>query len=414
MSYQLVAAKARSKGLDAVWSDVDITAMTIGSLFLNYHNVWLTLSHPAVDHPLYLDLSRVRSDIASRYHLLTVPQWLEFIGDASLPTSVALPQFGLRKVRYTDAWRAGYDIKPIDRTRNDDAQIPHGDKNDLLISREDVDFQTYHRFAMVTVNGFFHRTGGSPTGLQVIEGGRSGRIANDNQVGIHSFNKVGRLEFIPITPSMIYKLVDTDKLSNSAYLELPYDVEDKVVLLVIGGYLHVMDEAYTRISDRALRVNFNRIPLAERYLESLDYIDLSSLPLTRNPENPKHVSVDELHSDAVIRAYLCLSQSFVVVVNAKDFYVRRHVVPNAQLPGRYETTLDVENLPMFGAYGRAYDYVGFNDWGVRILACSDNLRRRYMFRTTNWRGSATIDNSLETYRPWDWAHAHLLEMGRSL
>ncbi len=106
MSYQLVAAKARSKGLDAIWSDVDITQMTIGALFLNYHNVWLTLSHSAVEQPLYLELNRVRGDIASRYHLLTVPQWLEAIGEASLPTSVALPEFTLRKVRYTDAWRA--------------------------------------------------------------------------------------------------------------------------------------------------------------------------------------------------------------------------------------------------------------------------------------------------------------------
>lgn len=414
MSYQLVAAKARSRGLDAIWSDLDISQMTIGALFLNYHNLWLTLSHSAVEQPLYLELNRVRDEIASRYHLLTVPQWLEVIGDASLPTSVALPEFTLRKVRYTDAWRAGYDIQPFDRTRHEEAQIPHGDKNDLLISRDDVDFQTYHRFAMVTVNGFFHRTGGSPAGLQVIDGGRSGRIANNNQVGLHSFNKVGRLEFIPITPDMVYKLVESDKLSNHAYLELPYEVEDKVVLLVLGGYLHVLDDVYTRISARSIRVNFQRIPLPERYFESLDNIDLSSLPLTRDENNPKHVSVEELYSDPVIKAYLCLSQSFLVVLNAKNFYVRRHIVPNAHLPGRYETTLDSESLPLVGAYGRVYDYAAFNDWGVKILACTENQRRRYMFRTTNWRGQVSIDDSLETYRPWEWAQAHLLEMGRSM
>ena len=414
MSYQLVAAKARSKGLDAVWSDVDITAMTIGALFFNYHNVWLTLSHSASAQPLYLELSRVRDQVASQYHMYTVPQWLTAIEDASLPTVSALPQFGLRKVRTTDVWRAGYDVKPFSRTRHDDAELPHGDKNDLLISREDVDFQVYHRFALVSVNGYFHRTGGSPRGLQVVDGGRSGRIANNNQLSLHSFNGVGKLDLIPITPNMIYKVVDDEPLANHAYLELPYDTEEKVVLLVIGGYLHVMDEAYTRISGRGLRINLNRIPLVERYLESLDYIDLSSLPLTRDEDNPKHVSIPELHSDPVIKAYLSLSQSFVVVVDAKNFYVRRHSVPNAQLPGRYEAPLGTESFPLFGAYGRLYDYVGFNDWGVRILACQENQRRRYMFRTTNWRGNATLDDSLETYRPWEWAHAYLLEMGRSL
>lgn len=414
MSYQLVAAKARSKGLDAVWSDTDITQMTIGQLFLTFHNVWLTLSHTALEDDVYLSLDTVRNDVASRYHHLTVPQWLVFLEDASLPTVMHLPEFKLRKVRYIDAWRAGYDIKAIDRTRHDDAQIPHGDKHDLLISREDVDFQVYERAAMVTVNGYFHRTGASPTGLQVIDGGRSGRIANDNQIGIHSFNGVGRLEFIPITPTMVYKIIDNDKLSNHAYIELPYDVEDKVVLLVIGGYLHVLDEAYTRIGAKTLRINFTRIPLPERYFESLKHIDLSSLPLTREKNRPTHVSVEELYSDDVIKAYLSLSQSFVVVVNAKDFYVRRHTVPNAQLPGRYETTLDTEYLPLIGAYGKVYDYVSFNDWGVRILACTENQRRNYIFRSTNWRSQRTIDASLNTYRPWEWAHAHFLEMGRSV
>jgi len=412
MSYQLVAAKARSKGLDATWSDVDITSVKIGALFSTYSNVWLTLHHSASPDNVYLELNSVREQVSATYHGLTVPQWLQAIGNDALPTSVTMPELKLRLVRYNDAWRAGYNVKPIDRFRHDDADIPYGEKNDLLLSKDGVDFNVNYRYALVTVNGFFHRTGASPTGLQVVDGGRTGRIANDNQVGMHSFLGVGTLDFIPITPSMIYKTIETSKFADRAYIELPYDTEDKTVLLVLGGYLHVLDEVYTKIGPRSLRVNFNKIALPERYFDSRKTIDLSSLPLTHDENNPDHVSVPELYSDAVLTAYMCLPQSFIVVVNAKDFFVRRHPVANSQIPGRYEVLAGTERLPLIGAWGKVYDYAIFPDWGFNVLSCAENIRHTYQFRTTHWRSQPTIDNSLNTFRPWQWAQAHMLEMGR--
>jgi len=412
MSYQLVAAKARSKGLDAVWNDVDITAIRISALYATYSDLWMTLSHPSLTKNVYLRLESVRELVSSQYHSFTIPQWLTAIGNLALPTVPSLPEFTLRRVRSADAWRAGYDIKPFDRTRHEDAELPYGEKDDLLLTKEGVDFQTYARYALVSVNGFFHRTGTGARGLTVVDGGRTGRQLNDNQVSIHSFLGVGTLDFIPITADMVYKNADNGRLADRAYIELPYSVEDKTVLVVIGGFLHVLDETYTRIGPRSLCININKLALPERYFESYQALDLSSLPLTRNEDDPGHVAVDELYSDACIKAYLSLSQSFVVVVNTKDFYVRRHPVANAELPGRFEVPQGTERLPLIGAWGMVYDYAIFPDWGVNVLACRENTRKRYSFRTTHWRGNASLDDSLNTYRPWDWAKAHMLEMGR--
>ena len=412
MAYQLVAAKARSKGLDATWSDVNITAVTIGALFSTYANVWLTLSHPALQTNVYLELNTMREALSSAHHRMTIPEYLISIGDDALPTVPSLPELRLRRVRYNDAWRAGYDIKPVDRFRHEDADIPHGEKDDLLLRKAGVDFQTYHRYVMVSVNGFFHRTGTYEDGLQVVEGGRTGRMCNSNQVGIHSFFGVGTIDQIPITADMIYKTISSGRLADRAYIELPYDTEDRTILLVVGGYLHVLDDTYVRIGPRSIRINFNKIAFPERYFESRNRIDLSSLPLNLNEDNPGHVGVDELHSDEVIKAYLSLPQSYVVIVNAKDFFVRRHPVPNPQLPGRYEVPADTERLPLFGTFGRLADYAIFPDWGRHVLACQENARPRFGFRTTDWRANETIDDSLYPYRPWDWTQAHMLEMGR--
>lgn len=412
MAYQLVAAKARSKSLDATWSDVNIASVTIGTLFATYSNVWLTLSHTASSTNLYLLLSEIRDQVSAQYHRFTIPQYLAAIGNDSLPTQPLLPELRLRRVRYSDAWRAGYSIKPVDRTRHEDAEIPYGEKNDLLLKKTGVDFQNYHRYAMVSVNGYFHRTGSTATGLQVLDGGRTGRIGNNNHVGIHSFLGVAPLDFIPITGDMVYKTATAGRLADRAYIELPYDVENKTLLMVIGGYLHVLDEVYTQIGPRSVRVNFNKIAFPERYFDSLKNINLSSLPLELDEDSPSHVGVEELFSDEVIRAYLSLPQSFMVVVNTNDFFLRRHEVMNMQLPGRYETQKTSERLPLFGAWGKLQDYVIMPDWGVHVLACEDNSRERYMFRTTHWRENASIDASQYPYRPWDWAPAQLVEMGR--
>ena len=362
---------------------------------------------------MYLNFNTILDDVSARFHELTIPQWLVVNGNASLPTSTTLPSFALKYVRYNDAWRAGYTIEPIDRFRHDDAEIPYGEKNDLLMSKAGVDFQVHYRSALISVNGFVHRSGGSPSGLQVVDGGRTGRIANDNRIGIMSFLGIGTIDMIPITPTMVYKTTESAKLADHAYIQLPYSTEGKTVLMAIGGYLHVLDEVYTRIGPKTVRINMNRIALPERYFDSLRSIDLSSLPLTRDPDHPGHVSVAELFSDEVIKAYLCLSQSFVIVVNTSDFFVRRKPVVNMHLPGRFEIPKGSNDwYPLVGAWGKLYDYSVIPDWHLSILSCTENTRPRYQFRTTHWPENLTIDDSLDTYRPWDWSSAQFLEMGR--
>ncbi|QVD49379.1 hypothetical protein LUCX_309 [Xanthomonas phage vB_XciM_LucasX] len=412
MSYQLVEARARSKDLSAEWAVVDVTNITIGTLFTTYSNVWLTLSHTALDHNVYLELNSIREALAASYSSLTLAQWLTQNGNGTLPTQNTAPKLGLKLVKYSDAWRAGYDIKPINRFRSDDSQLAVGDKHDLLMSKTGVDFMVYHRYAMVSVNGFFHRVAGSTTGLQVIEGNRSGRLANDNQIGIHSFREVGRLEYLPITPSMIFKTVEDQGYKTRAYLQLPAAASDKIALLVLGGYLHVLDEVYTRTGPTTLCINFNKLAWPERYFDSRRFIDLQSLPLTLDPDNPTHVAVEDLYSDAVLQAYMTLPQSFVVLVNAKDFFARKRPTVNIKLPGRFEVPTTTERLPMFGAWGKVYDYAIFPDWGTHVLACSENQKQNYLFRTTKWQGDRAISAVLDAYRPWDWSDAYMLEMGR--
>lgn len=413
MPYHYKGAIGRLKSLDALWAPVDLSATDVNQILATYSKVYLTLGHSAFPQDVYLDLGIARSSIGVYLGSKTIPQWLASLGNASLPTMASLPSVLPKRVLYADAFRAGFHVNPVDRTRHQDAQLPPEDKDDLLLTKAGLDFRNWGRYCMVTVNGFFHRCVGALEGLYVVDGARSGRIGNDTQVGVHSFKDVGPLDVIPITPSMLYKPVPGQAYAQCAHVKLPYNVEGKVVLLVLGGYLQVLDQTYSVATAQSLRINLNRLALPERLFESRGQLDLSSLALETSPNNPSLTGVEQLYSDAVLQAYLCLSQSFVVVIDAPELFVRRLLVEKTGLPGRFLTpTQDFKNMPLLSQYGRVLDYRSFPQDGQMVLATSPAREVRYTFTTAPWSDENAIDSSEYMARPWRHGAAYQLDFGR--
>ncbi len=410
--YQYKTAKARSKGLDAVWSEVDLGNAQLNDLYTQYGKVILTLTHPGVSHDLFLDMDVARPLISPSMRPRTVRQWLTQIGDMALPTTSTPPSFRARTVRYADVWEAGYDVKPVDRKRAHDAQLPLGDKNDLLLSREDIDFREMWQYCMVSVNGLFHRVGGAEEGLYVVEGGRTGAIYRDNHLGILSWRDVGRLEYISIMPGMVYKTHPSQKYADYANVKVPISMAGKTPLLVLGGYLQVLDDTYTIINDHALRINMANLPFAERLFESQNRIHLDSLNLTPNPRNNTHFSLEELTADDTILAYLTLPQSFIVLVDTPHLFARRHYVEKTKLPGRFVAPMPFKQWPLFSALGRNFIYKPKPQWGKMVLACENAFDADYNFNTTHWHTNLSLDAKMYSAAPWDFARGYLMEIGR--
>lgn len=413
MPYSYKGAVARSKSLDALWASVDLSNVDINEIFATYSKAYITLGHTALTSDVYLDLATARTQIGVYIGTKTIPQWLASLGSASLPTMNALPALNPKPVRYADAFRAGYHVNPVDRTRHTEAEIPFGEKNDLLIAKHDLDFRQWARYCLVSVNGYFHRTFGAVEGLYVVDGGRTGRLGNNNSVGIHSFREVGPMDLLPITPDMIYKTAPTQKFANAAHIKLPYSVDGKVVLLVLGGYLHVLDRAYALIGPQSLKVDFNNLALPERLYEAWDQIDLSSLGLEVSSHNPTQVSVDQLYSDEVIQAYLCLPQSFIIILDVPELYVRRHPIENTGLPGRYLCPADdYRNLPLISECGRVLEHRVFPEYGQMVLSTNIATLDNYTFATAPWLDQNSIDNTHYMGRSFRFAPAYQLEFGR--
>lgn len=414
MPYQLESAKVRGIAISSGWEDADLAQRDINEVLRTYKRVILTLTHTVVSGNFYLNLEDARPQFGNYTGTKTVSAWLASLGNTALPTLAQAPTYKEFPIKYSDAYRANYTVQLVDGTRHPDSQLPDRDKHDLLLRRKDVDFRIQANYMLVTVNGFLHRIAGNEHGLVVVNGGQTGHLSNDNHVGVISFRDVGHLQIVPISPQMVYKQTDEQKLSDYAMIDCPVDLDDKMVLLSIGGYLHVLDGSYEQTSTRALRVNMDTINYVDRIYESLDRIDLSSLNLEPGEPGGTQFAVEDLLADQTIRAYLSLSQSFIILLPKTDLYVRRHTLGHTMLPGRYQMEQHpAPRLPMMATLGKIYDYVAFPQRGHTIFSCDPARRYHRNFHTMVWPKEASVSAQSLPSDPFSWSDAYLLEIGRA-
>jgi len=412
MSYTLLGATARLKSLDAAWEPVDVSAMTFQEILDTYQNVYLELSHFAYAHSIYLNLKLVRDGFNAAILQMTPQVWLTSIGNLTLPIVEQLPNPRELWVRYEDAFKAGYNVDLINIGRHLDSQLPHDDKNDLWITKSTINFDQMWRYFLVSVNGLIHRSMLGPNGLYVIDGGRTKRLANENICGLMSFREVGKMEMIPITPEMISAPRNNQPLHGGFFLSLPKPVEGKTVLLSVGGYLHLLDDSYSIAGDQLLKINFSRFNHVDRYYQSYKRINLDTLPLTKSSQNPDQVLTESFFSDQTVRAYMSLPQSFVILLDCQDIYLRRHRLDNTKLPGVYQHEIPAKRLPMFSTYGRLLDHVSYIEDEKVVYNADYATEPNLLYRTMEWRSSLTVDPQCYPARPWWFADAELVEFGR--
>jgi hypothetical protein len=330
----------------------------------------------------------------------------------ALPTSTSIPTLQTSYARYQDGFKAGYTIQPIGTTQALSYGATTANKPDLLLTRSDTNYSTFYQSCLVTVNGFVHQTDtDGETGVWVTNGMKSCIQSKKNKLGIISFQDLGQLTFIPITADMIYKQNTNQNLCNHAYINAGQDLTGSTVMVVIGGYLHVLDnKTFRLVGTESLMIDFNNYPLLERYYESKDYIDLSSLALTAYPTNPDAIAVSDITADAAIKALLTLSQSFIVLLNNTNISAELVQVQAGTCPGLY-VSYEKPIWPLVTGYGKMNEF--WSVWEDRqwALKVEDNLKPNYLFNTVVAREQTTVTNQRVPMKPTIVSPGYFLQIG---
>jgi hypothetical protein len=348
--YQLVSAIVKPVDSVSRWRNMGIEEFPLNLLFRDFKRVIVTLSHTALDHHVSLELEPLRAQLGGLNKKFG--QWLSENGSNTLPTSNVVPVINTRYAHFSDAVRAGHKITPTHPTISPSSPLPLSSKSHLLITKAEADYERIYKHCLVNVNGFYHQTDHSVDGVFVTDGMKTCLKGRRNEIGLLSFENLGTLSFIPITDDMIYKHKAQQQLRYNCYVDTGVDLSSKTVLLVLGGYLHTLDKrSFYRISTSAFGIDFAQIPLIDRYFESYKVLDYSSLELERSDTNESQISVSNLYQDAVLRKYLQLSQTFLVVLDNAEVFTDTVELKPSPFPGNY--TSDVAPIyPLMVGHGR--------------------------------------------------------------
>jgi hypothetical protein len=355
--YTLVRSRYRYDRRGGRWIEADLGNEEIGTLSANYGDIYLYLEYPAAGKPIQKALrwDKVTNILNNYAPTLTVNQWLVAVGNLTLPFESTLPGEKIKYVKYAQAWHSGYNVQAKARSGVDGLPAQH--KEDLILTHPTNLPQEVRDNCLISVNGYFHLTDWTDAGVRIIDGNKTAYRSQDNQIGMYSFKAIGKLQFVPITKAMIKPQAVGTPLWDAAYITMPSNINltKKTVLLVTGGYLNVLTDAYVRVSERTWRISFGKMMFLNRFLQSAKDMDLSSLGLTKIKDADDLFDAQELKNDAVVSAYLTLSQSFFVVVDSESLFQSYEPVQYLNTPGRFIGSEGLQ-IPLVGAYGRMLDY----------------------------------------------------------
>lgn len=406
--YQLISAIGIAKDFDGQYYPVDLTTISLNQVFATYTNVIATLVQLSDNEEVALDLYKL--PVGVRLIAQTLPQFLVSNGNRTLPTE-PLPTIQYQYAKFVDLWEWDFSVKFMNRAYHPNYELADDQKTDLLLTKPSANYSALGQNYLFTVNGFIHRTDYLEQGIVVYDGNVSKKIANNTHLGGIDFSALGGVEIIDLTKEMIYERNPNQPYSQAVYLRLPKGVGATTPLLVLGGYLHALDDMYSMVSDDVLKIDFARYPWIKRYLTLRHQIDLETLGV--KPEPNGAYSIDAMSVNSVIAALIDLSQTFLVLVKTSE--LRRGLIPIQfnGLPGVYETSVK-PFAPMVIDDGRLTEYAVSTEHGRYALRVEHYLTDRRVLETTHYLAYQQTAPLNVSERPKTYADAHFLILSKTI
>lgn len=398
--------------ISAQWEEIDASSKPLAYLFQTLRRFIVVLSDTRRPDPIYVDFEQFRSEFAHYENTLEV--FIQARGeDYNFQTIEKLPNANVGYVKYNHAIAAGYHIE----LGKAGYVLPDGATNDmktdLKLSRPEAetDFQMLVDYCLFSVNGLLHRPDFDGVNAFVKGGGTSVQVAKNNQLGIYSFRDVGKITVMKITEDMIVTPQGFNSLSERIAIKIPTQWKLGAFVMSLGGYLTTPHQSSCWAGgDNTIYLDIKQLSMLDRVLESRDLIDLEPLGLTKSTVNPRSINAEELYSDAVIKRWLTLVQSFIVLIDTDNLFFDRRYLRQMRCPGIF-TAYQKPEYPLILDQGRLGEYWRIKEDRYWAVTLTDSFRRNYQHRNEVRSSLRDVDGALAFNMPFIFSQAYLLEMG---
>lgn len=402
--YVFKSSFLKAKQTNDGYMNIDIKLLKMSDIVENYLDGFITLTHTQLRGTFYLTMDALRASDLPLNNAHTFNQWLTHNHDKQLPVIDKEPRYTQGVVRYGDAFLSGFRVDQIAPQMTPNANTSKSDKKDLLLLKGLSDKNALYKRTLVSVNGFLHRSESHESGLAVVSGGDTFNNTGINTCGIYSFYNACDIKQYPITAVMITPTSSTTPLHHEVLINLGVPLLNKSVLMSIGGYLITSDTVVEIVNAEAgiIILKLKRLDLIKMILDSVNTITLDALGVFQATRNVTYNKVrpEDIKSDVVIKKYLQLPQSFVIVADCDSLQINYEPVNVTGLPGVYEFHRE-PLLPMVSSKGRLYEYLkdGADDlWSIRV---QDDITKRYLYKTNIDTDNLMVNAMSPTYK---WFH----------
>lgn len=335
--YNLVTAFARSYDRSIGVRELDAASIKIRTLISENMDVYLVLTSPHLTGQHTLDLKDARTVIYNKHPDLTVEQWLLANGSNTLVTTAGTMKINYLHSKTTDAYVAGYKITPSTGfLASDDESSLEEDRVHVSLVQEHIDYVSMRKHVIASVGGYLHLTDSDTTAFYVRDAVTTMKISKSPKVTLHSFANVGELQLIPMSHCDITPRNQID-LYKGITITTDESLVDKTIWLSVGGYLLHLNQIYKVVGEHSIHLNWSKLDMFRKYMDSKSHIDLSAVDTAMLLSETSNGIVDklDLDSNAAIKAYLNLSQSFIIIIDNPTVAVDMKRIEDTGLPGKY-------------------------------------------------------------------------------
>lgn len=318
---------------DRQWVEKNVIDMKMTDLLIDYREVRLTLFDTVADEKVNWN---VQEDSSNNHRTFggTLGEYLSFINHNQMRLETSDDLFSLDSligVSCREVTQVGFKVSRANRYMHPDSK---GNETgiDLYLQRDGTNFSRFQGNSLFTVNGIIHPAVINDYGIYLREGHNTVKREGLQDIACINFENVGGFEIKPFAKSWFFRANGRPQLlHNKTTFRYPEGTEDKLFGVVIDGYLHLLDKAITIRGDNSLEINWDVVPIRERFVD--DGFCIRGEGATRAVKD--RYQEKELYTDEWLEDILFSPFSFLLVMKRNDLSTFRRPLISKKLPGLY-------------------------------------------------------------------------------